>query len=246
MSNRMEAFAVSFQGPRPYQEDEYVLKVEGDTAVGAIFDGHGGGEVSKKAKEMFPTLINPGDVLSIQDQFQNAFKQIHAATQDERSGAVAVAFMAHKARIFVSNVGDAEAVVVMGNSSSLITKKHGLGDPEEAKRVVVNGGRIHGPHAYLPNAGLGLMPTRSLGDHIFPWIIQDAYHHGLVTPEPYYLVVASDGLWDVVKHKDVPSYCLGQTPKQACERLAKTAAALSHDNVTIIVVKYSPLRARED
>lgn len=92
--------------------------------------------------------------------------------------------------------------------------------------------------------------TRSIGDDdLKPYVTAEPeVDETLLSAEDEYIVMASDGLWDVVSNTDVVSI-IRDTVKDAgmcAKRLATEAAARgSKDNITVIVVFLRPVSTAE-
>ena len=167
--------------------------------------------------------------------------------------------------LICSNIGD--SICVLFNCSDedrwtheMISKIHKPDIPYEKERILSNGGVIHpyydeygifeGPNrVYVKGKTYpGLSLTRSIGD-------LEAEKIGIISePEIFvkkldstckYIVMGSDGLWDVIKPYDVrrivtPFYLRGD-PKGACQALLKNASkkwdkeGCERDDITIIV-----------
>ena len=98
--------------------------------------------------------------------------------------------------LYVANAGDTRAVLCKNGAAERLSKDHKATEPSEIQRVNEAGGAIIDKRV----AG-GLAVSRALGDH--------AYKTFGVTAEPYvvryvlrpfdkYLIIASDGVWDVI------------------------------------------------
>ena len=227
----LEAAAVSEQGPRPSMEDRHVLRVDGDRALGAVFDGHNGAAVAEYASDHFE-----GDGREPVDE---ALRRVHAGSRGLRGGACAVAFRVAGPRLEVANVGDAELAVVTGAGVSVLTEEHRLTNAVERSRVQAAGAILDGPYAVDPRTGNGLMPTRGLGDHSFAdiGIVCDPYRWSGPFAEGW-LVAACDGLWDVLAPEELPEFLAGSA-QEAARALAREALDVraSYDNLTVIVLR---------
>ena len=142
----------------------------------------------------------------------------------------------------LANVGDTRAVLVSeGAPAKRLTVDHVALDPNEARRVHQAGG-----HVTNNRVGGILAITRALGDHTLKG------DSGGVTAEPYcfvhtvddhdrFVVMASDGVWDVMSDDDVHGMVLSaseQTVDEISERLVQSALARgSRDNLSCLVVK---------
>lgn len=66
-----------------------------------------------------------------------------------------------------------------------------------------------------------------------------------ITSKDKYMVIASDGVWDVLAGSEVigkisAAFAVGKTPTQAAEELCDLAIKLgSMDNVTVVIVQFN-------
>ena len=144
---------------------------------------------------------------------------------------------------FTVNIGDSKALLVRSNGtskldSSFVTVDHKVTNPDEAERIKKAGGVIFNGRL----AG-NLLVTRSLGDF-------DLKKYGLVsTPDiaehntgfQDLLIIASDGLWDVLGsgevEKGMREWGLENLPAFAKRLIEMAVQKGSNDNISVIVVK---------
>jgi len=187
-----------------------------------------------------------------------------ARAASSRAGAAAVAALFSGARLHTAHAGDARAVLGRsGGVASRLTEDHKPGAPRERARVLAAGGRVEfsgcwrvitgwSPCGTRPPAGLAV--SRSLGDLDFkaPSPLVSATPDVAATalaPGDGPLILASDGLWDVVSDQgavDAALECLrgakadgggGDSAALAAAALVRAAgAAGSADNVCVVVV----------
>jgi serine/threonine protein phosphatase PrpC/serine/threonine protein kinase len=169
------------------------------------------------------------------------------------AGATAVVALVWRDWLFVAGVGDARAVLVSADGASLrLTTDHVADDEGERARVVAAVGeagaglrQLHGDSGGWRLGAAGLAVTRALGD-------ADAATTSGLTPSPTVtarrlaggpardacLILASDGLWDVVSDADAGGL-VRDTVKDPClaaKRLVHEALGRgSGDNVTAAV-----------
>ncbi|XP_077212608.1 putative protein phosphatase 2C 8 [Tasmannia lanceolata] len=171
-------------------------------------------------------------------------------------GSTAVVGLVGTRNVVVANCGDSRAVLSRAGVAVPLSRDHKPDRPDEMERVEAAGGRVINWDGYRV---LGVLATsRSIGDHYMkPYVIS--------TPEVIicertakdeFLILASDGLWDVVSNEmacEVARRCFsGQGPKKFAKTVsgggaAKAAAVLaelamvrgSRDNISVIVVELS-------
>jgi hypothetical protein len=161
--------------------------------------------------------------------------------------------------IYVANCGDSRAVLCRDGGALALTDDHKAAREDETARVEAAGGQIlfwNGVRV------MGLLAvSRAIGDHsLRPYVIAEpevtivARH-----PSDEVLVMASDGLWDVMSNQEAVTLakkCLGRarsrgSTRQSAARVAATVltrAAVdrgSRDNVTVVIVDLSPMTPEE-
>ena len=182
-----------------------------------------------------------------------------------QSGSTSVMIYLINDTLICSNVGDSQCILFNCSSDDLwtfetLSKQHLPSDTEEQKRITENGGEVHpyydedgyegDDRVYAKNQIYpGLSMSRSIGDLLAKKI-------GVIsTPDitlkkiscdSKFLVIGSDGLWDVIKPYDMirmirPFFTKGDI-EGACQVLMKKATSIwdknkeERDDITIIVV----------
>ncbi|MGH7912875.1 MAG: PP2C family serine/threonine-protein phosphatase [Candidatus Dormibacteraceae bacterium] len=229
---RIDAFALGRQGPRSTMEDRHVLSVQGQTAWGAVFDGHRGDEVARYAETTLPMMFD----LSAAD----ALRRLEVGARSLSGGACAVVFQLVGDALQVANLGDSELVIVEDGQVSRVTELHRVSNDGERQRVLERGAVIDGPYVMDLTTGNGLMPTRTLGDVEF----EDVGISGEVAEwsgrlEDGWIVAACDGLWDVLEPEELTPFLDGGTPEDVARRLVDEALRVrrSHDNLTVLALR---------
>ncbi|OIT39395.1 PREDICTED: probable protein phosphatase 2C 51 [Nicotiana attenuata] len=245
----------------------------------AAYDGHGGNRVSHACRDHLHYIIEE-EILERKGSNNNSnidwekvmikcfLKMDDEVIKEENEGEVneeeggyddvertvgstAVVVVVGKEEVVVANCGDCRAVLCNRGVAIPLSNDHKPDRPDEKKRVEAAGGKI----LYWNGSRVqGVLSTsRSIGDH---------YLKPFVIPEPEvtvykrnewdeFLVIATDGLWDVVSNEltcEVVTTCLdGQIRRRFPERdRAAEAAALlaelaiakgSKDNISVIVVE---------
>ncbi|KAG1679125.1 hypothetical protein FOA52_000480 [Chlamydomonas sp. UWO 241] len=193
---------------------------------------------------------NMSVAMALRRAFQETDSLVCAA--DAGAGSTAVTAVICRSTLWVASVGDSRAVLCRGGAAVALTEDHKPEREDEAARVQAAGGRI----LFNRGARVGgvLAMTRALGDHHLRCSGVVAEPDVSVTARDRvhdeFLLLASDGLWDVMSNQEavnLASRCLeraaarGAKRSAAC-RVASTVlsrAALergSRDNVTVAVV----------
>ena len=212
------------------------------TSLFGIFDGHGGNDVVKYIKDRIPEIkkyIN--DLCPIEKCFINSFNKIDEELKfydSEYTGSTATIVLIQDNKIYCANVGDSRAYIIYNNSIKQISMDHKCSVPEEAERILNAGGKI------TKNRVQGqLVLSRSLGDLYvkkygvtnLPDISVNQIDYNLK-----YVVIASDGIWDVVEEKMVLNMSKSRkNAEEFCKDLVKLAIEReTKDNVSCIVISF--------
>ena len=191
------------------------------------------------------------------DGLTEALVRAYLATDEELAGSeactgtTAVAALVQPTHILVANTGDSRAVLLRGAQAVALSDDHKAEREDERARVEAAGGHVvswNGPRV------MGVLSmSRALGDHFLrPYVIPDP--ELTLTPrapEDRLLILASDGLWDVLSNQEacnIAKFALKKaresgvkSGKEAAQlaavRLVKTALGKgSGDNISVIVV----------
>ncbi|CAL1707158.1 unnamed protein product [Somion occarium] len=139
--------------------------------------------------------------------------------------------------LYCANAGDARAVLCRAGKAVRLTYDHKGSDKQEAKRIMdaggfVMGGRVNGV----------LAVTRSLGDSSMKEFVVGAPYttETELTEEDEFLILACDGLWDVVEDQAAVQLVRDTAdPRKAAEDLLDHAyRKYSTDNVTVLVIRF--------
>jgi len=235
-----------------YYEDNF----NGDPTQGffAVYDGHGGKEAalfsSNNLHKILAEMINKEKVdLQNPEQVIEILKKTYLQTDSQIAasvpnfhGCTAVTVLisgkGDNKHLYAANVGDARAVLCRDGQAIRLTEEHKASDAIEAKRISDAGGFIiHG------RVNGQIIITRSLGDHLMKeYIIGDPYtHYEKLTEKDTWLIVACDGLWDVVEDQQAVDFVLEHKDLSASEiskkLLIKALQDGTTDNLSIMVVK---------
>eukprot|EP01114_Cavostelium_apophysatum_P002919 TRINITY_DN12623_c0_g1_i1.p1 TRINITY_DN12623_c0_g1~~TRINITY_DN12623_c0_g1_i1.p1 ORF type:complete len:329 (-),score=73.43 TRINITY_DN12623_c0_g1_i1:59-1045(-) len=225
------------------------------TGFFAVYDGHGGKEAAIYCSENFHKVLAEELAKEGQEWHKNSdnvlqvFRRTYLAVDDKLKTAVPshhgctsvtclVTGKGDDRHLFSANTGDARAVLCRDGTAIRLTEEHKASDPIEAKRITDGGGFvIHG------RVNGQIIITRSLGDHLMKeFIIGDPYtHYEKLTDKDTWLIVACDGLWDVVSDQQAVDFVLQNASLSASEvskkLLIKALQDGTTDNLSIMVVK---------
>ncbi|KAA3479317.1 putative protein phosphatase 2C 6 [Gossypium australe] len=185
------------------------------------------------------------------ERADNAFKD--EALAPKSVGSTALVLIVSPCQIIAANCGDSRAVLCRGAQAIPLTVDQKPDRADESERITSSGGRILN-WGCLRVEGI-LSMSRAIGDHdLKPWVISvPEVTFTTRTKEDECLILASDGLWDVLSNDDVVK--LARKELRQRQRLAgankssfppawhvsqhvlkQALDAYSLDNISVIVV----------
>jgi len=235
---------------------EYPYGVDIYSGIFCVFDGHVGAGAANAARDTFPKVFKEqvkacGPINDYTRVFIDTYSIVDSQMLEyEYEGTTCTTVyiwqLPDGTRYLQSaDVGDSSAFLCRGNISINLTETHKVSEENEKIRMREAGFEVGNAQTRVA----GLAVSRALGDHF-----AKQNHTGLVgipyvsepirlTSEDKFLVVASDGLWDVITGQRAVDILLQQPPEESADNLAEillhTAIHSSKctDNVTVIVVK---------
>ncbi|KAJ7528124.1 hypothetical protein O6H91_16G085000 [Diphasiastrum complanatum] len=203
------------KGRREILEDTYCAlpEINGDPghAFFGVFDGHGG----RKAAEFASEHLGKDIIEAVEKQCQEedciesavrtgylttdaAFLQTNAS-----SGASCVTALVKDGVMVVANAGDCRAVVSKAGTAVALTLDHRVGREDERQRIESLGGYVDRFNGVWRLQG-SLAISRGIGDtHFKKWVSAEPEIKTLqITHDCEFLILASDGLWDVVSNQE--------------------------------------------
>ncbi|WZY73935.1 hypothetical protein YC2023_006175 [Brassica napus] len=245
-----------------------------------VFDGHGCSHVAEKCRERLHEIVKHEVEAMASDNewketmaksFQKMDREVSQrdasrsakiscrcelqSPQCDAVGSTAVVSVVTPEKIVVSNCGDSRAVLCRNGLAIALSSDHKPDRPDELNRIQEAGGRV----IYWDGARvLGVLAmSRAIGDnYLKPYVIPDPEVTVTDrTEDDECLILASDGLWDVVTNEmacGVARMCLkgadvaeGGGDSDAAHNACSDAALLltklalarqSSDNVSVVVV----------
>lgn len=193
-----------------------------------VYDGHGGSQVADYCRgrlhdalaeelELFMASMGVGNTeVNCQDiwkkAFTNCFLKVDAEIggkaglepiAPETVGSTAVVAVICSSHIIVANSGDSRAVLCRGKEAMALSVDHKPNREDEYARIEAAGGKVIQWNGHRVFGVLAM--SRSIGDrYLKPWIIPDP--EVMFVPrarEDDCLILASDGLWDVMTNEEV-------------------------------------------
>lgn len=266
MNMNINVHSASLKGLRNQNEDahEIIINYDGKNCninnvnFYAIFDGHGGKSVSTFVKDNLPKFFTDKKVLyplkkayviNVYDHLQKLLKDHRYALYSGSTGLVVIQFKkGPDDYLNVINNGDSRCVICRDNFAMPLTKDHKPSWPEEHHRITQLGGEIKFDGMDWRIKDLSV--SRAFGDvDAQPFVTHrpEIFRYKLDKADKF-LVLACDGLWDVLSNSDVVNFVLlscydGQTKERINQKqnIAKKLADYainkgSTDNVSVLVV----------
>ena len=239
---------------RDYMEDKGIC-VDGlfndyYTGIFCIFDGHGGVDVSlylqnffiRHLKEIYYENKNKNICIEVllKKLFENVDKSFELEKYNQIGSTACVCFFTKekdKKYFYCANIGDTRCIVIKKNIVKRISYDDRATDKNEIERVKKCGGIIFGGRVYGQ-----LMLTRAFGDY-------ELKHYGVISVphiekyeinfEDKYVIIASDGVWDVLSEKDVFNISLNcGNAKELCDEIIRCSMENgTMDNLSCFVIK---------
>lgn len=159
------------------------------------------------------------------------------------SGSTAVTLLRSGSNLFMANIGDSRAVLATKDSAGgdsmvavqlTVDLKPDL--PREAERIKKCKGRVFAlqdepevPRVWLPfNDAPGLAMARAFGDFClkdYGVISVPEFFHWALTDSDQFVVLASDGVWDVLSNKEVVDIVAASPRRSSAAKFLVDAAA---------------------
>ncbi|XP_044959290.1 probable protein phosphatase 2C 56 isoform X1 [Hordeum vulgare subsp. vulgare] len=248
--------------------DVKFAKMKGQSiSLFGVFDGHAGALAAEYLKEhLLDNLIeHPQFLKNTKLALKTTFLKTDAdflesvTTPYREDGSTALAAVLVGDQIYVANVGDSRAIALKGGKAIPLSDDH---KPHMFVPVFVaiplsddHKPNLKNERTRIENAGGGVsydgftwrvdgilamsraFGNRSLKNYV---IAEPDIQETQVSSDLEYLVLATDGLWDVVQNEDVISLMRAtDEPEAAAVKLTEMAHSRhSSDNITCIVVRF--------
>jgi protein phosphatase 1L len=243
----------SLRGKRASMEDFHDIKLSivEDQVVGlfGVFDGHGGSRAAEYVKKnLFENLLKHHKFVSdtkvaIAESYQQTDQDYlrTESSQNRDAGSTASTAVLVGDRLLVANVGDSRAVICRGGEAFALSSDHKPNRADERQRIEDAGGVVMWVGTW--RVGGVLAVSRAFGDRLLkryvvaePEIQEDVIQKGVD-----FLILASDGLWDVVTNQEAVSMVKSiEDAEEAANKLTVEAYRRgSADNITCVIVRFN-------
>nr|ACA58118.1 protein phosphatase 2c [Iris tectorum] len=192
-----------------------------------VYDGHGGPQVADYCRGRIHSALveelttsrrgSEGAAVvgggGLRKQWERAFADCFQRVDEEVGGesdpvapetvgSTAVVAVICSSHIVVANCGDSRAVLCRGKQPVALSVDHKPNREDEYARIEAAGGKVIQWNGYRVFGVLAM--SRSIGDrYLKPWVIPEP--EVMIVPrtkEDECLILASDGLWDVVSNEE--------------------------------------------
>ncbi|KAG7174776.1 protein phosphatase 2C T23F11.1-like [Homarus americanus] len=248
--------ASCMQGWRVNMEDAHttILSLPDDpgTAFFAVYDGHGGARIAQHAgKHLHKSILKrpeykQGDIEAAMKQGfldLDNFMQTDEVLKDELAGTTAICCLLRNGSVHCGNVGDSRAIGSVAGHVAELSNDHKPSLASEQRRITAAGGWVE-----LNRVNGNLALSRALGDFVFKKNELKSPEEQIVTEEWEFIVLACDGIWDVMTNQEVVNFIRlrlsqGMEPEDVCEDLMTRCLApdcqmggLGCDNMTVVLI----------
>ncbi|CAK8567548.1 unnamed protein product [Lathyrus sativus] len=243
----------SFRGKRVTMEDFYDVKtsiIDGrSVSLFGIFDGHGGSRAAEYLKDhLFENLTKhpkflTDTKLAISETYQQTDAEFLDSVKDNfrDDGSTASTAVLVDNHLYVANVGDSRTVISKAGKAIALSEDHKPNRSDERKRIENAGGVVMWAGTWRVGGVLAM--SRAFGNRMLkPFVVAEPeIQEQKIDEETEVLVLASDGLWDVVQNDDAVSIARAEEAAEAAARKLTEAAFNrgSADNITCIVVRFN-------
>lgn len=209
-----------------------------------------------------PKVTDPNSTLehyqlALQDALERIDQQVQKINHWSFQGSTVVAaWFINDKRFLMANIGDSRAVLSQQRKAIALTRDHKPDDPIEVERIHERGGEIvwfgQIDHQGEPVRGTGLY--RVNGNLALSRAVGDRSERPCVTADPDigvfdidddsdFIVLGTDGLWDVMSNQDVVSMVHALLDSEECDKDDVAAMLVeeslrrgSFDNITVLIV----------
>ncbi|XP_073260823.1 probable protein phosphatase 2C 76 isoform X2 [Populus alba] len=203
----------SFRGKRVTMEDFYDVKsttIDGQrVCMFGIFDGHGGSRAAEYLKEhLFENLLKHPQFmadtkLAISQSYQQTDVDFLDSEKDtyRDDGSTASTAVLVGDHLYVANVGDSRTVISKGGKAIPLSEDHKPNRSDERRRIESAGGVVMWAGTWRVGGVLAM--SRAFGNRMLKQFVvaEPDIQEQKIDQEFELLVLASDGLWDVVPNE---------------------------------------------
>eukprot|EP00804_Cyclotella_cryptica_P008683 CCRYP_018532-RA/>CCRYP_018532-RA protein AED:0.01 eAED:0.01 QI:471/1/1/1/0/0/2/145/610 len=165
---------------------------------------------------------------ALRDSFDQVDKEILANDEYEYQGSTAVAVLVHEANdgvrtLLSANIGDSRGILSRDGKAIDLTRDHKPNDDKEKARILAMGEKIEWDHYCKVHRVRNLSLSRAIGDRFAKPAVSgevEIQRFPVYDGKDEFILLASDGLWDVMTSQEVVSYVhkrLNAAPKDGAD-----------------------------
>ena len=218
-----------------------------DKILFGLYDGHGGNEVAKLAKDKLPDLFGKHlneNTNTVEMALITSFRKLDdQLKKHENVGSTACLVYIHKEEgtgkriAYSANIGDSRTVLIKRKKPERLSYDHKGSDLKEIERIKISGGIVFGGRVFgqlAVSRAFGDFSLKTYGVCAIPYITKT-----YIEDNDSYIVIASDGIWDVIDDDFVYKLSLNIFSSEELARaIVSNALSLgSMDNISCIVIK---------
>ena len=230
-----------------YTNINFLKKNNHNISLFAIYDGHNGKLVSEYLYKNFDKILlsnlektNFKIGKSILESFKQINSQLKENPEAKNTGSTATIILIDNNILYCANVGDSQCYYISKEKIIKLTQLHNCNNLKEVDRIKKNKGII------FNNRIFGCINlTRTIGDIDFKeygvTCIPDISKEILSENYSKYIILGSDGVWDVIDENDIINIekKYGSNCSNFCKKIVQTAVdKKSQDNISCIVIKF--------
>lgn len=260
---KLKCGSYAIQGYRDHMEDrKRMVKIKLNNIqtcyLVLLCDGHSGEKCATHIINVLPKILQKTlKNISSSESSKNINKLLTTVIlnidkdykqYNDLSGTTCVFGLFINNQLYIINIGDSRCIIgSMDEKVKLATNDHKPGISKEYKRIYANGGsvtNIDTHRVYIDETANGLAISRVIGDVHYKGrniVIAnpDIYIRSILNKNEF-MILASDGLWDVVTNEEVILFVKQRINKMYLTDISKQLVnyALmkgSGDNITVIV-----------
>lgn len=210
----LESYVANGNAPEFDEKKLLRQKIPTSTSFFGVFDGHGGDYTSSMLALLLPVYLlqAPAFATDLTSALQSASLALNEeilkrdTSGVDFGGSTAVTLLIRKGVAYICNIGDCRAILLTRQGVTALTTDHKAGLESEKQRIEDAGGMVLYVKG-VPRVNGRLAVARSFGDAELKELVMplpDVSRH-VLSAEDDYIVMASDGLWDVLSNEQVAS-----------------------------------------
>lgn len=230
-------------------KNDFLKVKENNLSLFALFDGHGGAHVSQYLKNNFcdvltklimeKTNLSLTEILSM--AIQRIDKDLGKLNNVNECGSTGTIVLIDNNNdiIYCANIGDSKCFYIDDKEAIQMTEDHNCKNKIEVEAIKKRGAKVFNGRVF---GALSL--TRAFGDIDFKefGLICEPYIKKISTENCKYIVIASDGIWDIIDDKKL-FQIKNELKIGNCEELCNNLIEFSlrggsFDNISCIVLRF--------